>query len=261
MRARLGELIRHRELLFMVAYRDLRLKYKQTVMGFLWAIFLPAVVVGAGILVKYAFASVSGRPIEPRALATVAVKSVPWAFFVGAIRFSSNSLLGNTNLVTKVAFPKEIFPIAAVLSQAVDFAIASTILAVVLAFAEIGISPAIAWAPVLVAILVLLTVGLGILLAAAGLFYRDVKYIVEIILTFAVFVTPVFYEVDAFGPAGRWLLLNPVAPIMEGLNACVVLHRAPDLLWTAWSAACAAVVAVAGYSFFKRLEASFAENI
>jgi ABC-type polysaccharide/polyol phosphate export permease len=260
-RAGLRELYRYRELLLMVAYRDIRVKYKQTVMGFLWAVFMPAIVVGAGILVKYAFAATSGKPVEPASLAAVAVKSVPWAFFVASIRFSSNSLIANTNLVTKIAFPKEIFPIAAVLSQLFDFLIASAVLGVALAFSGIGVGLSIAWVPLLLAILVLFVLGLGTLLAVAGLFFRDVKYIVEVVLTFAIFVTPVFYEAESFGRAGRLLLLNPVAPVLEGLRAAVVLHRNPDLAWTSWSAAAAVIVAVGGYSLFKKLETSFAESI
>lgn len=245
----------------MIAYRDIRVKYKQTVMGFLWAVFMPALVVGAGVLVRYALAAASGRGIAPSEVASVAVKSVPWAFFVASVRFSSNSLLANTNLVTKIAFPKEIFPIAAVLSQLFDFVIAGSTLTIVLVWAGIGISPAVIWAPVLLAILVLIVLGLGILLAVAGLFFRDVKYIVEVVLTFAVFVTPVFYEADDFGRAGRLLLLNPVAPVLEGLRDSIVLHRTPDLGWICWSGSAALLLLWGGYALFKKLEPSFAESI
>jgi lipopolysaccharide transport system permease protein len=100
-----------------------------------------------------------------------------------------------------------------------------------------------------------------LLLSAYSLFFRDVKYIVEVILTFGIFFTPVFYEVKQFGKWSDYLLLNPVAPILEALNACVVYHHAPDYRWLMYSAAVTFLVCIVGYAKFKKLEPLFAENI
>ena len=132
-------------------------------------------------------------------IASVSVKAVPWAFFVSSIRFATNSLTGNSNLVTKIYFPKEIFPLSAVLSQLFDFMIASLILTIFLAVAGVGWSVYLLWVFPLMLALVLLSVALGIFLAAANLFFRDVKYLVEIILSFAIFFTPVFYDSESGG--------------------------------------------------------------
>ncbi len=257
----LRELYKYRELLYMIAWREIKIKYKQSIMGFLWAILMPVIIVSAGILVKYAFSVLSGNAFTFSQVATVSVKAVPWAFFIAAIRFSSNSLIGNANLVTKIYFPKEIFPIASISSQLLDFAVASVLLTIVLVVARIGWSIHLLWVPVLLVMLVVMVVGFGTFLAAASLFFRDVKYIVEVILTFAIFFTPVFYEVEMFGKYGPLLMFNPVAPILEGLNDVVVEHAAPPYLWIAYSAGISILVFFGSYVFFKKAEPVFAESI
>ena len=99
------------------------------------------------------------------------------------------------------------------------------------------------------------------IVSAASLFFRDVKHIVEILLTFGIFFTPVFYNVTMLGRKGKWLLLNPVAPILDGLRACVVRHQSPELFWSAYSAVFGLVAFVSGYVLFKYVEPFFAEVI
>src|SRR5215469_15435726 len=118
----LRELVARRDLLYMIAWREIKIRYKQSVMGFMWAIFLPAVIVAAGIIVRYGMSAMSGKPISGQEIAGINVKGLIWAFFVGAMRFSSTSLIGNPNLVTKIYMPREIFPLASILSQLLDFA-------------------------------------------------------------------------------------------------------------------------------------------
>jgi lipopolysaccharide transport system permease protein len=255
------ELYRYRELLYMFTLRQIQIKYKQSIMGLLWAFLMPVIIVFAGVLVKLAFAMMAQKPFETSQIATVAIKSVPWAFFVSSIRFSSQSLIANSNLVTKIYFPREICPLSATLSQLVDFLVAAVLLAIALVFMNVGVSVYLLLVPVYLLLLVLLTAGLGVLLSAASLFFRDVKYIVEVILTFAIFFTPVFYEPSMFGEKGKWLLLNPVAPILEGLNDTIVLHKLPDMGWFGYCAAITLAISWFSLRFFKRLEPAFAESI
>jgi lipopolysaccharide transport system permease protein len=257
----LREIARYRDLLYMLAWRDIRIKYKQSIMGFMWAILMPLLIVAAGMLVRYAFSRLSGQPLAWTDIATVSVKAVPWAFFVSSLRFSTLSLIANTSLVTKIYFPRELFPLAATLSQFFDFTVASVALAVILAVARIGISVQLLWVPLLVVLLVSLVLALGILFSALALFFRDVKYIVEVVLMFGIFFTPVFYDVELFGEWARILLLNPLAPILEGLAACIVRHEAPALGWLAYSAVFSLAALVLSYKVFKTLEPAFAENI
>src|SRR5579864_7105650 len=159
----LRELYKYRELLLMIAWRDIRVKYKQSLMGFMWAIFMPMLIVCAGVLVKFGISTVSGKPMAMAQVAMVSVKAVPWAFLVGSIRFATNSLVGNVNLVTKINFPKEIFPIAAVLSNLFDFALAGCLLAVILGITRVGVNMNLIYAPILLVLLVMFTTALSIL--------------------------------------------------------------------------------------------------
>jgi ABC-type polysaccharide/polyol phosphate export permease len=109
--------------------------------------------------------------------------------------------------------------------------------------------------------MVVLATGIGMIVSAASLFFRDVKYIVEVLLTFGIFFTPVFYDVRMLGAKGKWLLLNPAAPILEGLGACVARHQPPDLPWLVYSCSFGLAMLLGGYFFFKHLEPAFAESI
>lgn len=257
----LRELVQYRDLLYMLAWRDIKVKYKQTILGFTWAIFMPIMIVSAGLLVRYAFSRLSGTTTGWSDIAGVAVKAVPWAYFVASLRFATLSLLANTNLITKVYFPRVLFPVAAALSQLLDLVLASLALTAVLALAGVGASWQLLWIPVLLAVLVVFVVALALALSALALFFRDVKFIVEVLLTFGIFFTPVLYDADMFGAWANVLLLNPVAPILEGLLACVVHHQPPSLGWLAYSAACSFAALLGSYKLFKSLEPKFAEYI
>jgi homopolymeric O-antigen transport system permease protein len=262
MREQLRELYKYRELLYMITYRDIKVRYKQSIMGFMWAILMPILIVLAGIVVRYAYVLAAHRELQMADIASVAVRSLPWAFLVSSIRFGCNSLiLSNRDLVTKIYFPKEIFPLAAALSSLFDFAVASGALVVFLAVARIGVSLSLLWVPVLLLTLIALASGIGMVVAAGSLFFRDVKYIVEVLLTFGIFFTPVFYDVRMFGDKGKWLLLNPVAPLLEGLSACITRQQPPDLSWFGYSFGFSVVALLGGYVFFKHLEPAFAESI
>src|SRR5215470_4543158 len=178
------ELIERRDLLYILTWREIKVRYKQSVMGLLWAVLMPLVIVCSGVVVRFAFSHVSGSPVELHEITSVAVKAAPWAFVVGAIRFGTNSLISNSNLVTKVYMPRLAFPISAVCSQLIDFLVSAVVIAVLLAVAQTGFSIHLLWLPGLIACLVLLTAGLAVILSAASLFLRDVKYLVDVFLTF-----------------------------------------------------------------------------
>jgi homopolymeric O-antigen transport system permease protein len=255
------EVMRFHDLLYMMVWRDIRVKYKQSILGVLWAILMPATIVLAGIVVKFAMFKVSGKPLSAHDLANVSVRSVPWAFFVASIRFGTNCLTANSNLVTRVYFPKVIFPLSAILSQFMDFLIACGVLAIILVL--LGVSPiwSLLWLPALVALLVVLATGLVIFLSAAGLFFRDIKYLVEMFLTFAIFFTPVFFDASMFGEWKNLLLLNPVAPILEGISAAVTGQGGLPLGWLLYSASVSLAILGGSLLFFERVEPLFAESI
>lgn len=255
------ELFQYRDLLFMLTFRDIRIRYKQAAMGFLWAIFMPIIAIMAGILIKKAMAVVSQQPLEMKGIISISVKVLPWTFFISSIRFAVQSLVGNSALVTKIYFPRAVLPLSSILACFFDFSISLAVLTVLLTVFKTGASIYLLWLPAFFLILFLYTFGLGLLLSAANLFFRDVKYVVEILLMFGIFFTPVFYEASAFG---RWkgiMLLNPIGSLLEQINRVVVYQQAPDYFWLAYAALTSFLMFMAGSAIFHKTEPFFAENI
>jgi lipopolysaccharide transport system permease protein len=272
------ELWPHRGLLYELMRRDIRVRYKQAIMGLVWAVLMPMLVVAAGVLVRIAMALVGGRPLVPQEILGIAIKAVPWSFFVGALGFGINSLTGNSNLVTKIYFPREVLPLASTLAQMFDSSIGLVTLLVACLLAGVDFGVTALWAPVLLVILVAFTAGSSLLVGCANLFFRDVKYIVQVLLSFGIFFTPVFFEPQMFGPIGaRIMMLNPLAPILEGLRLSVVYdhsllawlvesgRKGPVIVWSPWylaySAGWALVMLTGGLLFFHRTEPKFAEYV
>jgi len=255
------ELIARRDLVYILTWREIKIRYKQSVMGLLWAVLMPLVIVLSGVVVRYAFSRVSGTPLALADVTAVAVKAVPWAFVVAALRFGTNSLITNSNLVTKVYMPRLAFPISAVCAQLLDFLIAGIVIALLLVAAQVGLSIQLLWLPLLIGCLILLTAGLAVILSAASLFLRDVKYLVDVFLTFAIFFTPVFFESSLFGPWASLVMINPISPLLEALTTTVIHHEAPSLGWLGYSFAFTALLCAASIFMFEKLEPLFAESV
>ncbi len=213
----------YRELLRELALREIRIRYKQAVLGFGWALLMPLLIVAAGLVLRLAAARFAGGGLERDGIIGVAIKSLPWAFFVGSLNFATPSLTGNLNLVSKIYFPREVLPLAAVLAQAFDTAIGATaVLAVALV---LGLTPSMAWLwfPALVILLFALTTAAALFLSSANVFFRDVKYLVQVFLTFGILFTPVFFEPAMLGARGaRLMLLNPLGTLVEGFRLAIV---------------------------------------
>ena len=257
----LKEIIEYRDLTMMLTLRDLRVRYKQAAMGFLWAIFMPIVAVLAGVLIKKAMSVVSQQALDNQGIISISVKVLPWTFFISSIRFSVQSLIGNSALVTKIYFPRAVLVLSSILACLFDFSIAVAVLVILLVIFKAGVSVYLVWLPLLLASLILFTVGLGLLLSAANLFYRDIKYVVEIILMFGIFFTPVFYSVETFGKLKPFMLLNPLGSILEQINKVVVLHQMPDMFWMTYAALASLATCIIGMIIFHATEPYFAENI
>ena len=276
LRESIADLRSHGELLAQLTSRDIKLRYKQAVMGFAWAIFMPVLIVLAGLVVRLSMAYVSGKPLSVDGMAGVAVKALPWAFFVGAVGFASNSLLSNQALVSKVFFPREVLPISAVLAQGFDTAVGSVALTIALPFLGATLSPALLWIVPLALLLLITTTAICLFLACSNLFFRDVKYIVQVLLTFGIFFTPVLFDAPMLGERiAPLVMLNPLAPILEGLRLAIVEgHNLLEPLrvieggklvelWSPWLLLWSAGVGVIGLilsiTMFRRLQYLFAE--
>ena len=224
MKEELQELYKYRELLYTIAHRDIKVRYKQSIMGFMWAIFMPILIVMSGVVVRYAYALASHVPLQTADIASVAVKSLPWAFLVSSIRFACNSLTQQQQLGDQGLFPKGDLSLGGRAGQPFRFSGGIGSSGDLSVRGQDRLELYLIWTPLLLLNMVVLAAGIGMVVSAASLFFRDVKYIVEVLLTFGIFFTPVFYDVYMFGDKGKWLLLNPVAPILEGLSACIVHH-------------------------------------
>ena len=274
-----AEFWQFRELLGQLARRDIKIRYKQAVMGFAWALFMPILVVLAGLIVRVALATVGGLQIDRADAGALAAKGWSWSFFVGAIGFATASLTANMGLVTKIYFPREVLPVASVAAQAFDSAIAAIALVIALPFLGLMVTPELLWVPLLLLLLVAFTVASSLFLSCANLFFRDVKYIVQVLLTFGIFFTPVLFEPSVLGPRGAELvMLNPLAPILEGLRLAafqghsllepltVIGRKGSEVVaWQPWYLAYSAAWSLGGLALsallFHRAEFAFAEYV
>ncbi|MBK7595150.1 MAG: ABC transporter permease [Gemmatimonadetes bacterium] len=257
-----------RELIDQLVRRDVRLRYRQAIMGFAWALLMPALTIAAGLVIKGALARGGG---ETPSLAGIALKSWAWAFFAGAMNFATMSLLSNISLVTKIWFPREVLPVSAVLAQCVDSFVGLVILALIAPLLGMTLGWSILWLPVLLLLLLSFTTGLAFLFACANIFFRDVKYILQVLLTFGIFFTPVLMEPSQMGRYAELVMMNPLSPILEGLRLAVTaghnlltpLDIAGVAAWRPWwlgySAIWSFTLLWAGLRFFRGSAARFAE--
>ena len=253
-----AEQVQYRDLLVQMTLRDLLIRYKQTVMGFGWAIFMP--------LVNTAVFSVIFTRVAP--LETPVPYPVfafcglwVWNFFSSSLRFSVTSLTSNSNLVSKVYFPREILPFSATLVCLVDFAVGSIVLIALMVWYGVPASLHLAWLPLIVIVQLLFTMAVGLILSMANLFYRDVKYLFEVTITVWMFGTSVVYPVDRIGGTlGVVLGLNPMTPIVDAYRSAILLNVAPGASF-GWVALASVVVLLAAWLLFHRQEFAFAENI
>jgi lipopolysaccharide transport system permease protein len=218
-----SDLNRSRGLIYQLTLRDIRVRYKQALMGFAWAILSPLLIVAAGVIVRVALLHMAGKSFEMTSAIAIVVKGLAWGFFASAIGFSTTALTGNAPLISKVYFPRETLPLSIILASTFDSLIGTAAMTVLLPF--LGWQPtwAALWAPLLAVMLFTFTLGAGLLVSCANLFFRDVKYITQLLVTFGIFFSPVYYEPSVLGT--RWIvpqMLNPLSPILEGLRLSVV---------------------------------------
>lgn len=259
MREALGEIFRSRELLFALAYRDIRIRYKQTVIGAAWALVLPftMMLIFSQVFSRTARVDTGDIPYP----IFVYCGLLPWQFFAGCLKGAVESLTKNNRLVTKIYFPREVFPLSQVLSNGIDFLVAALVLAGLMAWYGVMPKQTIVYLPLVVAVQVALTMGLGFLLSMGNLFYRDVKYVFEFVLMLWMFVTSVLYPIKLGGVWGCLLALNPMTPIIDAYRQTLLLGEPPSGPGFVYATAVAAVLFIVGLQLFHESEHLFAEVI
>lgn len=255
----LRELWIYRELLYFLTWRDIKVRYKQTAMGAAWAVIQPlfAMLLFALFFGLWIRVPSDGMPY----LVFFYCGLLPWTFFANAVSQSSQSLILNSNLITKVYFPRAIIPAASIGAALVDLLIASVILVGLALYYGLGTTWSVLMLPALVVLAVLFSLGCGICIAALTAKYRDIRHALPFVLQLWMFLTPIIYPLSVVPAKWRWLiLLNPLAGIVEGMRAALV-GRGID-----WSAISISVVmtfaslVVAAY-VFRRIERGLADLI
>ena len=255
------DLWRYRELMFFLAWRDVAVRYKQTVIGVAWALIPPLATMLVFVLV---FSKVAHLPSEgvPYPLMVLA-GMLPWQLFASAVSESSNSLVGNANLISKVYFPRLAVPLSTLAVGLIDFLIGLPVLAVLMI--AYGVAPGwqLLFLPLFVALALAAAFGLGLWLCALNVRYRDVRYVIPFIVQFGLYLSPVGFSSSVVPPEWRWLFaLNPMAGIIDGIRWSLFGARPPfaDPSFFVSLALTAAMLA-GGVWYFRRTERTFADVI
>lgn len=257
---KLNELWEYRELLHFLIWRDIKVRYKQTALGAVWAIIQPffTMVVFSLFFGRLAKVPSDGIPYPIFSFAAL----VPWTFFTNGLTQSSNSLVGSANLITKVYFPRLTIPIAAVLSGIVDFLLAFMVLLVMMLY--YGMTPTlnVLWLPLFLLLALVTSLGVGLWLSALNVEYRDVRYIVPFIAQFWLFVTPIAYPSSLLPEPWRTLYgLNPMVGVVEGFRWALLGSKTAPGPMIAVSSAAALLILVSGAFYFRRMEKTFADVV
>lgn len=253
-----AELSDYRELLYQMTVRDLLLRYKQTAMGFGWAVLVPIL---NTLVFSVIFMRVAPIPTRVPYPLFAFCGFLAWNFTASALRFAVTCLTANTTLVTKVYFPREIFPLSAVAVSLVDFAVASTVLIAMLVYYRVTPTPAIFFLPVILLVQAALTAGLALALAMANLFYRDVKYLFDVALTVWMFASATVYPSDALGHGvlGFVVRINPMTVLIEAYRSVLLYGVLPDPVSFGGATLFTAILLPSAWLLFHRLEFQFAE--
>jgi len=255
----LRDLWRYRELLYFLTWRDVKIRYKQTLLGALWAIIQPLFTMILFTIVFGRLAHVPSDNVPYPLFAYTAL--LPWTFLANAITNSSNSLIGSTTLITKVYFPRVIIPAAPVLAGLVDLAIAFLLLAPMLMYYHIGITWRILLLPLLVLLTALLAFAAGMWTAAVNVKYRDVRYALPFLIQLLMFASPIIYPATIAPTRWQWLLrLNPVTGVVGGFRSAL-LARSFDWPSIAIATALTALLLILSFIYFRRVEDNFADVI
>ncbi len=252
------ELWEYRDLFYFLVLRDIKVLYKQTVLGFLWAVIRP---VFSMVVFSIIFGRLANIPSDnaPYPIFTF-VALIPWTYFSTAVSSSTQSLVGNANMLSKVYFPRLIIPLTPVLAGLVDFGIAFAVLGVMMACYGIVPGGAILFLPLLIALMILTASGIGMWLSALGIQYRDVRHAIGFAVQLLLYAAPVVWPVSLIPDKFRLFYgLYPLAGVIEGFRSALLKTNSMpwDLIWVGTFSA--VVLFISGMGYFKKMEAVFAD--
>jgi lipopolysaccharide transport system permease protein len=257
---KLREVWEYRELLYFLIWRDIKVRYKQTVLGASWAIIQPLMTMVVLSVFLGGLAKIPSDGIPYPIFTFTAL--VPWTFFANGLNQSSNSLVGSAHLITKVYFPRLIMPLASVVSSIVDFLVAFVVLIGMMFFFGIVPTLNVLWLPLFLLLALVTALGVGLWLSALNVEYRDVRHLLGFVTQIWLFATPIAYPSSMLPEPWRTVYgLNPMAGVVEGFRwALLGTNSAPGPI-IAVSASAAIVILVTGAFYFRRMERTFADIV
>jgi lipopolysaccharide transport system permease protein len=257
---KLGELWAYRELLYFLVWRDIKVRYKQTALGASWAIIQPFMTM---VVFSLFFGHLAKMPSDNVPYPIFAFAAlVPWTFFANGLTQSSNSLVGASNLITKVYFPRLIVPLASVAAGFVDFVIAFVVLLGMMLYYGLVPTLNIVWLPLFVLLAWISALGVGLWFSALSVTYRDVRYIVPFLTQFWLFATPIAYPSSLLHQPWRTVYgLNPMVGVVEGFRWALLRTNTAPSAAAVVSAVVALLVLVTGALYFRRMERNFADDV
>ncbi len=254
------ELWHYRELIYFLAWRDIKVRYKQTALGILWIVFQPITTTAIFTLIFGRFAKLDSDTI-PYAL-FVYTGLLSWNFFSSSLLRSSNSLIGNVNLITKVYFPRMVIPMASILSGLIDFLVSLPVLAAFMLFYKITPTPLLFYVPIFIFFAMVAALGAGLWLSTLYAKYRDINFIAPFLIQTWMYLTPVIYSTNFLpDPFRKWLCLNPMTSVVEGFRWSLFGHSGIDPTFMILSAAMTCFVLISGIIYFHHVEKTLADYI
>src|SRR5467141_2816372 len=256
----LPELWAYRELLYFFVWRDIKVRYKQTVIGAAWAVLQPLMTMLVFSLFFGRLAKIPSQGLPYPIFYYCAL--LPWTYFQTATQTATNIVVDQQRVITKIYFPRVVLPISAVLSGLLDFAISFAVFLVLMAYYRMVPTRAVIWLPAFMLLAILTALGVGLWLSALNALYRDVRYVVPFLVQFWMFASPVAYPSSLVPAKWRWLYgLNPMAGVIDGFRWAVTGRgQAPGVAMAA-SAVCVGVVLLGGLFFFQRMETNIADRV
>jgi lipopolysaccharide transport system permease protein len=257
----LKDLYRHRGLLITWTMREVRIRYSQSLLGAAWAILQPLSLMLIYTVIFAFFVRIPSDGIPYPVFSYMAL--LPWTFFASSLGLGTASVTNNMSLVTKIYFPREIFPLASVGASFIDFLVAAGLFVVMLAY----YSPpqqltALLWLPALLSIQIAMSTGVVLLASAVNVFYRDVRFLIPLVTQLWLYATPVIYPVSLVPERFRTLyMLNPMAGLIDGYRQVLLHGRPPDLEYFTFALVISIGLFVGAYRLFKRAELTFADVI
>ncbi len=261
----LRDLWLYRELIFFLTWRDIKVRYKQAVLGIGWAILQPILSMVVFTVIFNRFLGVTpdkGIPEQFYPIFSFAAL-LPWQFFQGALQRSSTSLVTNTNLITKIYFPRLIIPISAVAAGLVDFLFSFVVLVGLMIYYQVPFTIQLLWLPLFLLLALITALAVGLWLSALNVQYRDVQHMVPFLVTIWMYASPVVYSLDAISAGPVWqaiYALNPMVGVIQGFRWAIFGTNPPGQVMLV-SAAVVVLLFVTGLYYFRRMERKFADMI